>query len=31
MARDRAKEIPVSSTVVELLGHQKSEITTKKI
>lgn len=31
MARDRAKEIPVNSTVVELFGHQKSGITTKKI
>ena len=32
MARDRAKEIPVSSTVLfELFSHQTSGITTKKI
>lgn len=32
MARDRAKEIPVSSTVLlELFGHQKCGITKKKL
>lgn len=30
VARDRAKEISVSSTVLELFSHQKSRITTTK-
>lgn len=31
LARERAKEVPVSSTVLfELFGHQKSGITTQK-